>query len=99
MLKYLKMCFWGNPMFKLDYDKLLDSINRKWTTKMCPMCGENNWTVDKEIQTPIKVGEKKDVQIGGKFFPMVAITCLNCGHVVFVNPLVIGAVEDTGKDE
>lgn len=100
MLEYLKIWFLEeNPMFKLNYNQLVDTINKKWTTKKCPMCGQNNWTVDDEIQTPIKVGEKKDVQIGGKFFPIVAVTCLNCGNVVFVNPLVIGAVEDTEKDE
>lgn len=100
MLEYLKIWFLGeNPMFKLNYNQLVDTLNKKWDTKRCPMCGQNNWTVDDEIQTPIKVGEKKDVQIGGKFFPIVAVTCLNCGNVVFVNPLVIGAVEDTEKDE
>lgn len=99
MLKYLKICNRGRIMFKLDYDKLIDSINKKWTSKACPMCGQNNWTVDNEIQTIIKVGEKKDVKIGGKFFPLVTVTCLNCGNVVFINPLVIDAVEDTENGE
>ena len=53
-------------------------------------------TYDRKI---IKVDEKKDVKIGGKFFPLVTVTCLNCGNVVFINPLVIDAVEDTENGE
>lgn len=86
-------------MFKLNYDRLVDVINREWTTKNCPMCGKNNWTVDHGINTMIKVDEKKDLKIGGNFFPLVAVTCLNCGNVVFINPLIIDAVEDTGSNE
>ena len=85
-------------MFKLNKTKLLNTINEKWLTKQCPMCGENNWTIDEDIVTAIRVDENRDIQLGGKFSPLVAVTCLNCGHVVFVNPLVIGSVEDTEKE-
>lgn len=99
MLEYLKMCVRGKQMFKLEQDKLIENINKKWSTKTCPMCGKNNWTIDSDIQTAMKVGEDKGVQIGGKIFPLVAVTCMNCGNVVFINPLVIDVVKDIDKDE
>jgi hypothetical protein len=31
--------------------------------------------------------------------PLVAVTCMNCGNVMFVNPLVIQCVDDEGEKE
>lgn len=99
MIHYIKRYFGSDIMFKLNRDKVIDSINRKWNTKTCPMCGKNNWTIDDKIVTAIKIDEDKNVQLGGKFNPLVAITCLNCGNVIFINPLVIGAVDTVEENE
>ena len=86
-------------MFKLTRDKVIDSINTKWITKMCPMCGKNNWTIDDKIVTAINVDKDKNIQLSGKFNPLVAVTCLNCGNVIFINPLAIGAVDTVEENE
>ncbi len=85
-------------MFKLNKEKLLSIINEKWTTKTCPMCSCNSWIVDDSMVTPLEIGEKKDLRLGGKMMPLVPVTCTNCGNTVFVNPLIIQAV-DTDSDD
>ena len=84
---------------KLNRERLIKNINEKWKRKNCPMCEKNNWFIDENIVTVLKVDDKKDVKIGEQFDPLVSFTCMECGNVLFVNPLVIGALEDTGETE
>lgn len=86
-------------MNRLNTEKLLSEINQKWITKSCPMCGQNNWNVDGNIVSPMRLSGSGDIQLGGEMMPLVAVTCMNCGNVVFVNPLVIGAVDTDSKDK
>ena len=79
---------------KVNKDKLLKKINEKWTTKQCPMCGNNNWNIDSDMMTMVGVGSDKSISLGGKMIPVVAITCNECGNTIFVNPLAIKCVDD-----
>lgn len=78
---------------RVDNEKLLQVINEKWVTKKCPMCGHNNWTIDKDMMTMLGVGEDKSINLGGKIIPVVAVTCNECGNTIFINPLAIGCIE------
>lgn len=80
-------------MIKFDKEKFLEEINKKWINKNCPMCGENNWNIDKNIVTPLKVDKKAGVSIGKSIFPVVPVVCTNCGNVLFVNPLAVDSLE------
>ena len=95
VVKYRKLIFGGIVrMFKLDKHKFEKHINEKWSNKICPMCHGNSWSYDEAIFTPITVGDNKDMQIGGKFLPLIAVTCLTCGNTLFVNGLVAAAIND-----
>ena len=48
--------------------------------------------------TVLRLNENGGIQLGGQVMPLVAITCMNCGNTVFVNPLVIKSV-DVDDDE
>ena len=85
-------------MNSLNREKLLNEINAKWTNKKCPMCNRNNWNISKNMVAPMALSDKGDIELGGQIMPLVALTCMNCGNVLFVNPLVIGAV-DTSNEE
>lgn len=85
-------------MNSLNRDKFLNEINAKWTNKKCPMCSRNNWNVNKNMVAPMTLSDKGDIELGGQIMPLVTLTCMNCGNVLFVNPLVIGAV-DTSTEE
>lgn len=78
---------------KLNREKLIETINKKWKTKTCPMCGENNWNIDSDMMAMMRVDEEKNVQLGGRMIPLVALTCNECGNTVLVNPLVIDCVD------
>ncbi len=99
MLELIENIFWRKKkMFRVNQNKLVDHINSKWTTKMCPYCGKNNWNIGDSIVTTLSVGENKELRLGGKFQPMVSITCNNCGNTVFVNALIAEAVDvDEGE--
>lgn len=86
-------------MNKLNEQKLLKEINEKWINKNCTMCGHNSWNVDQNMVSPLKLGESGEIQLGGMVMPLVAVTCMNCGHVVFVNPLIVGAVDTKTTDK
>ena len=79
---------------KLNKNKLIDTINQKWVTKNCPLCGNNNWNIDDDMMTMIGVGKDRSIQLGGKIIPVVAITCRECGNTIFVNPLAINCIEN-----
>lgn len=86
-------------MLKLNSEKFLGEINRRWTNKNCPMCSQNKWHVDTSLVTAIKLGEGGGIELGGQVMPLVAVTCMNCGNVMFVNPLVIQCLDGNDEEE
>lgn len=79
---------------KINKEKLIDVINQKWSTKTCPMCGRNNWSIDDDMMAMVSIGKDLSVQLGGKIIPVTAVICRECGNTVFVNPIVISCIED-----
>lgn len=73
-------------------------LNEKWSSKVCPMCGGNNWTYDDNIYTPLTLGINKSINLGGRILPLVAVTCSNCGNTIFVNSLVANAYDKDGEE-
>ncbi len=78
---------------KINEEKLLRKLNEKWKVTNCPYCQSAEWTVDTSIVTPIEVGEKKEMKLGGKFQPLIPVSCRNCGNTVFVNGLLLGCLD------
>lgn len=94
VLEYIKKYLWRWRM-KLNQERLMQVINEKWSTKRCPMCGNNDWTIDPDVMTLIGVDENKSVVLGsGKIVPLNTITCNNCGNVILINPLAIGCLDN-----
>ena len=84
-------------MVSLIRDKFLKELNAKWENKNCPMCNHNNWNVDGNMVAHMRLSDQGGIELGGQVMPLVALTCMNCGNVLFVNPLVLGAL-DTSKE-
>lgn len=80
-------------MYKLNQEKLLSELNRKWVNKSCCMCGQSKWNIDAQMVTPMKFNENGGIQLGGNLIPLVPVTCTYCGNVLFVNPMVLDAVD------
>lgn len=96
VIKYIKQLsrLWRKVIMKLNHDKLLKSMNEKWVTKQCPMCGKNNWNIDTTIQGLNRLDANGSLCLGGATMPVVAVTCMNCGNTIFINPLVIECIDD-----
>lgn len=78
---------------KINEKELLKNLNEKWGGINCPYCQMADWTVDTSIVTPIEVGERKEMKIGGKFLPLITVSCRNCGNTVFLNGLLLGCID------
>lgn len=35
------------------------------------MCGDNNWNIDQNMFSPLKLGENGEIQLGGLIMPLV----------------------------
>lgn len=101
MLKYIKRFMGDNRcMAKLDSEKFLRVIKEKWSNKRCSMCGKNEWVIEESIVTPLFVGEDGGIQLGGKYIPLVPVTCVNCGNTMLINPKVTNTlIDDSNKEE
>ena len=85
MIEYLKM-YVRRKQMKVNREKLIENINRNWTSKNCPMCGKNDWIIDANIMTMVSVEEDKSISLGGnmKILPVIAVTCKQCGNTIFL---------------
>ena len=86
-------------MLKFNHEKFLQEINSKWVSKDCPMCHHNNWQVDKNLVTSVRLSESGKIELGGNVMPLVAVTCMHCGNVIFVNSLVLKSVDISESEE
>src|SRR5437867_769361 len=65
-------------------------LNRQWTNQTCPFHGPTKWEVGQVIMTlPYSGG---GVIVGGPTYPLLVVTCVNCGYTVLVNAIVAGVV-------
>lgn len=81
-------------MAKLNSKTFIDALNSRWTNKLCPMCGHNEWNVDNNILELREYSDGALVVGNTPIFPVVAVTCQYCGNTIFVNPIVISSVEE-----
>ena len=63
------------------------------------MCGNNNWTVGKDLVTAVRISETGGIELGGSVMPLIAVICNHCGNVIFINPLVIKAMDVPTNEE
>lgn len=76
----------------MNTEKLINHLNEKWG-KPCPMCGSNNWNVSDKIYELREFHDGNLIIGSGPIFPVVPVSCNNCGNSIFVNALVSGAIE------
>ena len=73
---------------KFDFAKFCNTMKQKWITPQCQLCHQGDFALKRlKIHTGNdNEGMTCDVC---EVMPLVAIICKNCGHTVFVNPMVI----------
>ncbi len=83
---------------KINTERLLRNLETRWNRIPCPYCQNSAWTVDPSVVTTVEVNENKTMVIGGKFQPLVPVTCRNCGNTVLVNALILDCLEDVENE-
>jgi hypothetical protein len=63
-------------------------LDAHWTKRECPMHGPTQWSLDSQMgAVPVQTPHGTNL---GSVFPLLVLTCANCGYTVFVNALAAG---------
>lgn len=82
---------------KIDQDRLNKYMNKIHATT-CPLCGNGQWTFNDTIfQLP--EFDTKGLIVGGVVFPVIPLTCDNCGNTYFINVLSAGLMDKPKNSE
>ncbi|GAH58154.1 unnamed protein product [marine sediment metagenome] len=87
---------------KLDEEqqrKVLDYIKEKWQEpRTCPICKHDDWGVsDRTFEVRDFTGGGISVGGGSYLTPVIAVTCDNCGYILFLNAMQLGVVKQPEK--
>ena len=77
---------------KLESDEYITKLEKLWSkNRICPICGNNQWTVNDTI-FELREFQGGDLVVGaGQVYPIVPIMCSNCGYSIFLNAIISGA--------
>lgn len=85
-----------SPLPKELIEKAEQWVKEYWTqTQNCFVCGRDNWEIDNTLGAIGTVSYRGSVDFT-PVFPMVIVTCDNCGNTVFFNAVKIGLMFDSG---
>ena len=81
----------------------LESI-KEWIESRSPMltctgCGDSEWAIQNELAFSLLIEPSNGKIDYKKGYPMVAVTCKNCGYTVFFSAIPMGIMGRTAKPE
>ena len=76
---------------KIEQSKLNEYL-KKIHGSVCPLCGNNHWNISDQVFQAIEF-DYKGILLGGASYPMVSLTCDNCGNTYFINALKSGLLD------
>ena len=82
---------------KANRDKM-DIYLQKIRATACPLCGNNKWNINDRVFQAIEY-DHKGILLGGAAYPIVPLTCVNCGNTYFINALVAGLIDKEDSEE
>lgn len=62
-----------------EQQKIKDHLQGR--NNFCPVCNANSWTVFDDLLSPFCIDLEYKRPIEGKFLPIVALICNDCGYV------------------
>ena len=74
-------------------EKLFAHLNKSGQTPHCSVCNGDNWGVSDtifELNEFRRSGLALREQI---VYPIIPVTCLDCGYTMFINPVIIGIID------
>ena len=58
----------------------------------CPICDANDWTVVDDLLSPFCIDVEYKRPIEGKFLPIVALICNDCGYIRQIAARKVGVI-------
>lgn len=98
-----------------DQKRILDRLSERVPNfRSCPLCGTANWTLNQGVSivhvydpatvrgrmtaSPFNMTWETGFRLN-PFFPLVSITCQNCGNTHFLNLITLGLGDLTNAEE
>lgn len=73
---------------EVDFNRIAQILEEKWPEpRKCPICSNENWDISNRIFTLRGVFKLSEA------YPVVAVTCTNCGFSRFFNLIVLGILK------
>ena len=70
--------------------KIIEHLSKKWNGQACTMCKTGNWSVSDTIFELREYNDGNMVIGNVPIFPVIPITCDNCGNSLMINAIVAG---------
>ena len=78
----------------VNINNVIQHLASKWGKNPCPICNTNNWAVSDQVyELKGFHGDDKKFSEVVPIFPVIPVTCNNCGNAVMVNALKAGAFD------
>lgn len=74
----------------------IDKLNEIWQIKHCNICHDSNWSLSDQI-FDMREFNDGNLIVGGSVYPVIPVTCLNCGNTHLLNPLVLGILKNNSN--
>ena len=90
------------PIDQKDKDKLIKFWDEKIPDMgVCPLCKKSQWSVSDTLWE-VREFFQGGLKVGSPVYPVIIVTCNNCGNTYFLNAIVAGIVKPEqkgGKDD
>jgi predicted nucleic-acid-binding Zn-ribbon protein len=85
------------PLNSEQLDCVKEWIEERSPVLSCSGCGGRDWSIQNELAFALLINAE-DGQINHrKGYPMVAVTCKNCGYTAFFNAIQMGIMPQAKK--
>lgn len=76
---------------------ILAHLERVWTaSRACPVCRNERWTVPNDANrfALVEINATGQMHLRGRAFPVVPVTCAQCGYTILLNAIALGVIEE-----
>ena len=78
--------------------RLINALSAKVPKPQCPMCKKDSWSVGEGYVVLPASPTPNEIHMGWRQYPLVAVTCSNCGNTQLINLIVLGFKPDEFQD-
>ena len=82
----------------VNISNVIQHLDAKWGNKPCPICDSNSWYVSDKVYELREFHNGNLIVAGVPIFPVIPVTCNNCGNTVMVSALKAGAIEKSNVE-